>query len=113
MGTRFFTSINRRHLTPSQKAAVAVEMLPMLEAEAKERQKIHGNTAPGRQSETLVPELGQVKDSSRQPTAVRIAAAAIGVSHGNISEKSDLKSGTGACRRDKAGQKYRYLYSNL
>ena len=33
-----------------------------------------------------VPELGQAVDHSRQPTAVRIAAAAIGVSHGNISE---------------------------
>lgn len=40
--TEFAWSMNgsRRHLTPSQKAAVAVEMLPLLEAEAKERQRL-------------------------------------------------------------------------
>ena len=61
----------------------------MLEAEAKERMKAgggdHGNqyTPP---KVAGVPELGQAADSPRHPTAVRIAAAAIGVSHGNISE---------------------------
>lgn len=37
-------NLKRRHLTASQKAAVAVASLPLLEAEAKERQKKHGNT---------------------------------------------------------------------
>jgi len=32
-------NINRRHLTPSRRACLAVELLPMLEAEAAERQK--------------------------------------------------------------------------
>jgi ParB-like chromosome segregation protein Spo0J len=88
-------NINRRHLTPSQKAAVAVEMLPMLEAEAKERQKLAGVEHAGNlknQDARLVPELGQVGDSSRQPTAVRIAAAAVGVSHGNISEMKRISN---------------------
>ena len=48
----FVTSQNlkRRHLTASQKAAVAVDMLPMLEDEAKERMlagKPSGNNAGG------------------------------------------------------------------
>ena len=41
-------NVHRRHLTPSQRAAIAVEMLPHLEAETKQRQKHHGGTAPGR-----------------------------------------------------------------
>src|SRR5215211_6851887 len=32
-------NLHRRHLTSSQRAAVAVEVLPFLEAEAKERQR--------------------------------------------------------------------------
>lgn len=46
----FVVSLNlqRRHLSPSQKATVAVDILPMLEAEARERQREHGNTAPGK-----------------------------------------------------------------
>ncbi|TWT55471.1 ParB-like nuclease domain protein [Thalassoglobus neptunius] len=33
-------NIQRRHLTASQRAAIAVELLPLLEAEAKERQRL-------------------------------------------------------------------------
>ena len=40
-------NFHRRHLTPSQKATVAVEVLPWLEKEAKQR-KAHGKTGPGR-----------------------------------------------------------------
>jgi hypothetical protein len=38
------TNLMRRHLTASQRAAIALEMLPLLEAEAKERQR----RSPGR-----------------------------------------------------------------
>lgn len=41
-------NLHRRHLSESQRAAIAVQMLPLLEAEAKERQREHGGTAPGR-----------------------------------------------------------------
>ena len=48
----FVISLNlkRRHLTPSQRAALAVDLLPMLEKEAKERRRRHGGTAPGRKA---------------------------------------------------------------
>ena len=36
--------------------------------------------------------MGQVEDSSRQPTAARIAASTIGVSHGNISEMKRISN---------------------
>jgi hypothetical protein len=41
---------------------LAVELLPMLEAEAKERQRSHSKTAPGR-AKTVVTETSQVKGS--------------------------------------------------
>ncbi len=40
-------NIQRRHLTSGQRACIAVELLPRFEAEAKERQRRHGGTAPG------------------------------------------------------------------
>src|SRR5262249_16862137 len=38
----------RRHLTSAQRTAAAVELMPLLQEEAKERQREHGGTAPGR-----------------------------------------------------------------
>lgn len=62
----------------------------MLEAEAKERMKAGGGMHTGNQHTGIkmegVSTLRQAADSSRQPTSVRIAASAIGVSNGNISE---------------------------
>jgi hypothetical protein len=50
--TSFVISKNskRRHLTQSQKAAIAALALPFFEAEAKKRQREHGGTAPGQKS---------------------------------------------------------------
>lgn len=61
----FVVSLNlhRRHLSAGQRAMVAAEMLPLLEAEAKERQRKHGGTAPGRKRKSqeslpaIVPEV--------------------------------------------------------
>lgn len=58
-------NLKRRHLTSAQKAAVAVDMLPMLEAEAKERQRNHGGTAPGK-SKTLPQKIEEVSQSILQ-----------------------------------------------
>src|SRR5579872_6712899 len=41
-------NLKRRHLDAGQRACVAVEAMPMLAAEAKERQRQHGGTAPGK-----------------------------------------------------------------
>ena len=56
----FVVSVNqhRRHLTQSQKAAAAVGFLPLLEEEARARQKEHGGTAPGKKSlGELIPQV--------------------------------------------------------
>ena len=65
----FVVSLNlhRRHLTSSQRAAAAAEMLPMLEREAKERQRTHGGTAPGRK--TLGQKADGVKGKASQQAA--------------------------------------------
>lgn len=45
-------NLHRRHLTHGQRAALALDLLPKLEAEARERQREHGGTAPGRMADT-------------------------------------------------------------
>lgn len=69
---------HRRHLTVSQRAAIGAGMVPLLQGEAKQRQRDHANTAPGR-PKTLVLESTQVME--RPSGKVRdIAAKAVGVS---------------------------------
>ncbi len=66
-------NVKRRSLTTAQRLRIAVDALPALEAEAKERQRIHGGTAPGRPAEhfgTTVPECSE-------PTRARDTAAAL------------------------------------
>lgn len=60
----FVLSLNlqRRHLTEGQKAALALDLLPHLEAQARERQA-HGATAPG---VTLVERIPQALTQSQQ-----------------------------------------------
>lgn len=60
--TAFIVSLNlkRRHLTQSQRAAAAVELLPIFEAEARERQREHGGTAPGKSKDTSRNDAGSV-----------------------------------------------------
>jgi ParB-like chromosome segregation protein Spo0J len=66
--TAFVISLNvrRRQLTPSQKAMVAAEALPMFEAEAKERQKLSN---PNR---AILPpsEKGKARDDAAQAVGV-------------------------------------------
>jgi N6-adenosine-specific RNA methylase IME4 len=62
---RYVVSLNlaRRHLTPSQAAACAVEALPALELEAKKRQKAQGECGKrggrGRKKKTLTQKIGE------------------------------------------------------
>jgi ParB-like chromosome segregation protein Spo0J len=69
-------NLHRRHLTTSQRALVAVELLPHYEAEAKEAQRAAGRDH-GRGSEKLGIDLPQ---AIRAPKASERAAAAVGVS---------------------------------
>ena len=64
----FVVSLNvaRRHLTSSQLAALSTDVLPMLEAEARQRQA-HGQTAPGRTLPQFVAEAvepGEARDTA-------------------------------------------------
>ncbi|HLV01750.1 MAG TPA: hypothetical protein VKZ59_10825, partial [Acidobacteriota bacterium] len=53
-------------------AAIATDILPMLEAEAKERQREHGGTAPGRPKETLTEKFPEVNQSESREQAARL-----------------------------------------
>lgn len=74
----------RRNLTTSQKAAAAVEMLPMFEAEAKARQA-HGQTAPGK---TLVEKLPPASEGKARDQVGKI----VGVSGKTVSEAKKIKA---------------------
>jgi hypothetical protein len=65
-------NVKRRQLTASQRAAVAVQALPMLEAEAKERQKLSGGDR--KSGKEKIPEpianAGQARDKAAALTNV-------------------------------------------
>jgi ParB-like chromosome segregation protein Spo0J len=80
-------NIHRRHLSPSQRAAIAVDLLPMLEAEARERQVAAAEATNARAHLALVegvPEPSSeplVRGRSRD-----IAASALGVSGRSVGD---------------------------
>lgn len=81
------TNLHRRNLTPSQHAAVAVEALPMLEAEAKERQRLglkRGTESPSRSIES------DGEDSRANRSNVK-AAKQFGVGHATVSRAKHIK----------------------
>jgi hypothetical protein len=61
-------NLARRQLTPSQKAALAVQIEPLLAQEAKKRQQQHGGTAPGRNKNTCgtnaTSDAGRARDQA-------------------------------------------------
>ena len=76
-------NLHRRHLTAGQKAAVGVEMLPLLEAEAKARQA----TSTGGSKPQLRPRL----DEAAIGRSDAQAAKAVGVSRGYIAVTKKIK----------------------
>jgi DNA methylase len=84
----FVISLNnkRRHLSSSQKAAAAAEMLPWLEVEAKKRQREHAGTAPGKKGITSGTNAGSETGEARQQ-----AAKAFEVSPRYVSEAKAIK----------------------
>jgi len=71
-------NLKRRHLTVGQKAVFALEMLEYQKKQAKERQKEHGHTAPGKPKESLQPTLAEVINDPA-PQARDIVAKQAGV----------------------------------
>jgi len=53
-------NLKRRHLKTGQRAAIVQRMQPLLAEEAKERQREHGGTAPGRVANTSALKTGSV-----------------------------------------------------
>jgi ParB-like chromosome segregation protein Spo0J len=79
-------NLHRRHLTASQRAAVAVDALPLLEAEAKERQRVAGLRSAASRS-----THGEVPATLPEPVlgageAREKAAAAVGASARYVSD---------------------------
>lgn len=54
----------RRNITPYQRGELALKLEPRYAAQAKERQREHGGTAPGREK-TPVPTLARVSDAKK------------------------------------------------
>ena len=64
-------NLHRRHLSSGERSAVALRMLPRLEAEAKKR-KAHGATAPSR---TLTQKVEETSGSGRSEREATTQAA--------------------------------------
>lgn len=76
-------NVERRHLSKSQHAAIGVEMLPLFQEEAKKRQQVHGNTAPGK---SLTRNSEEVSGE-----AASQAAAIVGVDRSYIYDAKAVK----------------------
>jgi N6-adenosine-specific RNA methylase IME4 len=90
-------NLHRRHLSPSQRAAVALDLLPMLELEARQRQLARlkrGDKSP------VGPNLDERGRSDAKLSAI------MGVSRGYIAEAKALKEQHPALYREvRAGRK--------
>lgn len=83
----FVVSLNlhRRHLTTTQRAVLSVDILPMLEAEAKERQRAAGEQF-GRGQEKLVEKIPQAFEPDNGGKARTQAAAILNTNERYVSD---------------------------
>jgi hypothetical protein len=91
------TNLARRHLTASQRAAIALELLPQYEAAAKERQRTKSAPKPRQLSAHDVVAKRQVNNPSRtardeEGEARQQAAKALGVSPRYVSDLKFVRS---------------------
>jgi hypothetical protein len=80
-------NLNHRHLSKGEQAAVGVEMLPLLSAEARKRQATSEEGVYG--GKPLVINLSQAVE--RAPRSIDIAAAAVGVGPATVWRASKVK----------------------
>jgi len=80
-------NLHRRHLTPSQRAAAATEIEEHYSAAAKQRQRDHGGTAPGKRGNT-----GGKVATSDNGKARDAAGKACGVSGRMVSDAKKIKA---------------------
>lgn len=88
----FVVSLNlqRRHLTSSQKATVAMDVLPMLEAEAKERQRVAGEEfGRGKVVQKIEQAIEELHE--RIPASVEQAAQMVGTNRQYVSDAKRLR----------------------
>lgn len=86
-------NLHRRHLTVSQRAAIGAEMMPLLRAEAKQRQidaGVHGSEGGRGNIKTLVPKSAQGLDGESGRSR-EIAGRAVGVGHTAIQIAAKIK----------------------
>ncbi len=83
-------NLHRRHLTSSQKAVLALDVLPFFEEEAKERQRIAGEQC-GRGADSLVKELTKLSDDDgNDGKAAAKAAALVGTNRQYVADAKRL-----------------------
>lgn len=84
------TNIARRHLTPSQKAAIAAELEPLFAAEAKARQRAAGGDKRSAAAKGRKAESGAKKKGERRPAAAD-AAKVTGASTRSVERAAAVK----------------------
>ena len=89
----FVVSLNlqRRHLTSSQKATVAVDVLPMLEAEAKERQRAAGEEFGRGKLTQLIEEAIDEPRKKSSSEATQQAAQMVGTNRQYVYDAKRLR----------------------
>ena len=69
-------NLKRRQLTTSQKAALAVALKPMFDEQARDRQREHGNTAPGRPAENTPRKFALSEGKASEQVAATVGVSA-------------------------------------
>ena len=81
----------RRHLTPSQKAAIAVDYLPLLEIEAKKRQsaagRFAGKDSDGKPIVQVSQKIEQPESDTNKNKSIDQAAEKIGTNRQYVADK--------------------------
>jgi N6-adenosine-specific RNA methylase IME4/stress response protein YsnF len=93
-------NLHRRHLTPSQKSVVAIDILPMLEKEARERQGTRNDLTsvkdltqvkPEESKEQVKPIVSQKIDQRENGRATEQAAKLTGTNRQYVSDAKKIK----------------------